>query len=101
MKQKHKNLICTVALLAFGAIYFTAGCKSQPETAKPLPNQPVIVQVDATGLWMWQYVASNNFLVVQSLDQFDSPKAALENYKASREAFVAFPDPRIERELKL
>lgn len=102
MTRTTKQSFITGVCAFLGGVYFVTGCaalKAPPAT--PKPKQPYIVQTDATGLWKWQYVASNNFLVVESLDEYDSPQDALSNYHSAREAFIAHPDPRIEREEKL
>lgn len=104
MKPKHPilDVIIGFSVGLMATIYFTAGCKSAPDAeVKHLPRQPYVVQNDATGLWKWQYVSSNNFLVVESLGEYGSPKEAADNYRAAREALSTFPDPRIEREIKL
>lgn len=106
MNQKIRHFLMTAGLLGLGAIYFV-GCQSKPpETPMPprqtaLPRQPYVVKIAETGMWKWQYVASNNILVAESFETFNTPQEALRNYRETREAFVVFPDPRLEKEQEL
>lgn len=106
MNNHIRHFLMTAGLLALGTVYFV-GCQSKPpETPMPprqtaLPSQPYIVKIAETGMWKWQYVASNNILIAESYETFDTPQEALRNYRSAREAFLVFPDPRLEKEQEL
>lgn len=61
----------------------------------------VVVQIEATGRWVWQITADNNRLIAQSEQDFATAPAAMENYRDVRASMTAWPDAEPISNLKL
>jgi hypothetical protein len=106
MNTRIRHALIGLAVAALCGIYIVGCASTAPQTPMPprqtpLPNQPYVVKIAETGMWKWQYVASNNILIAESYETFDTPQEALRNYRAAREAFLVFPAPRLEKEQEL